>query len=49
MVRSRSIYREISYGCLRGVVLDNKTAAYVGSVLPEQDEKDPFMYLQKGR
>ncbi|KFY70497.1 hypothetical protein V499_09120 [Pseudogymnoascus sp. VKM F-103] len=28
-----------------GLVLDSKAPAYVSSVLPEQDESDPFVYL----
>ena len=28
-----------------GLVLDSKAPAYVRSVLPEQDENDPFVYL----
>ncbi|OBT71904.1 hypothetical protein VF21_09199 [Pseudogymnoascus sp. 05NY08] len=28
-----------------GLVLDSKAPAYVSSVLPEQDEEDPFVYL----
>lgn len=30
---------------LAGLVLDSKAPAYVQSVLPEQDESDPFVYL----
>jgi hypothetical protein len=28
-----------------GIVLDSKAPAYVHSILPEQDESDPFVYL----
>jgi hypothetical protein len=37
---------EASNGVLvAGIVLDSKAPAYVHSVLPEQDESDPFVYL----
>ena len=30
---------------LAGLVLDSKAPKYVNSVLPEQDDNDPFVYL----
>lgn len=42
----RSFVAEASSGVLvAGIVLDSKAPAYVHSVLPEQDESDPFVYL----
>lgn len=42
----RAFVAETSSGVLvAGLVLDSKAPAYVHSVLPEQDENDPFVYL----
>ena len=42
----RAFVAESSNGIpVAGLVLDSKAPAYVGSVLPEQDESDPFVYL----
>ncbi|KAF4465451.1 gcn5-like n-acetyltransferase [Fusarium albosuccineum] len=42
----RAFVAEASNGVpVAGLVLDSKAPAYVNSVLPEQDESDPFVYL----
>ncbi|KAK4688523.1 hypothetical protein P7C73_g1589, partial [Tremellales sp. Uapishka_1] len=42
----RAYVAEASDGTpVAGLVLDNHAPAYVRSVLPEQDERDPFVYL----
>ncbi|KAI0438332.1 hypothetical protein F4803DRAFT_101580 [Xylaria telfairii] len=42
----RAFVAEASSGVpVAGLVLDSKAPAYVHSVLPEQDESDPFVYL----
>lgn len=42
----RAFVAEASSGVpVAGIVLDSKAPAYVDSVLPEQDESDPFVYL----
>ncbi|KAI0855392.1 hypothetical protein F4860DRAFT_496450 [Xylaria cubensis] len=42
----RAFVAEASSGVpVAGLVLDSKAPAYVSSVLPEQDESDPFVYL----
>jgi hypothetical protein len=42
----RAFVAEASSGVLvAGIVLDSKAPTYVHSVLPEQDESDPFVYL----
>ncbi|KAH6892877.1 hypothetical protein B0T10DRAFT_558882 [Thelonectria olida] len=42
----RAFVAEASSGVpVAGIVLDSKAPAYVHSVLPEQDESDPFVYL----
>lgn len=42
----RAFVAEASNGVpVAGLVLDSKAPAYVSSVLPEQDDSDPFVYL----
>ena len=42
----RAFVAEASSGVpLAGLVLDSKAPAYVHSILPEQDESDPFIYM----